>query len=216
MALTPAPIAMSRWSTQPPGSQNLVGLLQASPHFVQLEVVPSGVTQPCSGVVHLPQPLLHVGLHLPPPQLVPEAFVVAQTVLQAPQLFLSADTSFSQPFRRLLSQSSKRPLQTGWQALPVQLLLDTCAAAAVLQTFLQPPQLLALVAVSTSQPLVALLSQSPYVPEHCGAQALFIQLLAVTWAAAAVLQTVPQAPQLLASVELSASQPLSLLLSQVR
>jgi hypothetical protein len=37
-----------------------------------------------------------------------------------------------------------------------------------------------------------------------------------TWAEAAVLQTVPQAPQLFGSVVLSASQPLYLLLSQLK
>jgi len=54
---------------------------------------------------------LQVGLHLPLPQLVPLALLVPHTVLHAPQLLMSPETSFSQPFKRLLSQSSNRPLQ---------------------------------------------------------------------------------------------------------
>jgi hypothetical protein len=84
--------------------------------------------------------------------------------------------------KRLVSQSSYKPLHCGWQALPLQALLLTWAAAAVLHAneAPQPPQLLALVAVSTSQPLVRLVSQSLYVPEHCGEQALLKQSLLTT------------------------------------
>jgi hypothetical protein len=84
------------------------------------------------------------------------------TVPHEPQLLMSAETSFSQPLKRLSSQSSYEPLHAGWQALPVQALVVTWAAAAVLQAKAepQPPQLLALVAVSTSQPLLRLASQS--------------------------------------------------------
>jgi hypothetical protein len=54
------------------------------------------------------------------------------------------------------------------------------------------------------------------VPAHCGSQLLPTHALLVTWAPAAVLQTMPQALQLLAFVALSTSHPFSLLLSQVR
>jgi hypothetical protein len=87
-------------------SQKMLGLVHASPHDRQLLVVPSGVTQPSWGVAHLPQPALHVGLQLLELQLVEVAFCVPQTVPQAPQLFLSAETSFSQPLKWLPSQSS--------------------------------------------------------------------------------------------------------------
>jgi hypothetical protein len=50
----------------------LVGLVQASPHLVQLDVVPSWVAQPVvSVVVHLAQPTSQLGLHEPAPQAVP-------------------------------------------------------------------------------------------------------------------------------------------------
>jgi hypothetical protein len=128
----------------------------------QLEVVPSWVEHPdVSVAVHFAQPASQAGLHSPVAHEVPpDACSLPHTALQSPQLLISADTSFSQPFVRLLSQSANRPLQAGWHALPLHGLAVTWAAAAVLHTVPQLPQLLALVAVSTSQPLTRLVSQS--------------------------------------------------------
>src|SRR6188474_1226517 len=108
---------MSRNATQPAGSQKGAPLVQLSPHAVQLLVVPSGTVQPSSGDVQSPQPELQFGAQLPLLQLVPLAFVVPHTTSQPPQLFSSPETSCSQPLKRLVSQSSHRPLQTGLQSL---------------------------------------------------------------------------------------------------
>jgi hypothetical protein len=102
----------------------LLGLTQASPHFVQFDVVPSGVTQPFSGVVHLPQPGLQVGLQMPALHPVPVVLVEPHTVLHAPQLLTSPDTSFSQPSSGLPLQSSNRDVQAGWQVLLLHVLAD--------------------------------------------------------------------------------------------
>ena len=94
----------------------------------------------------------------------------------------------------------------------------TCAPAAVLQAKAvpQPPQLLALVAVSTSQPLGRRVAQAGDGPDHTGLQPPLKQSLLTTCALPATLHTVPQALQLFSSVYVSASQPLGFLPSQLR
>jgi hypothetical protein len=132
--------------------------------------------------VHLAQPVSQAGVHDPAAQLVPDACSLPHAAPQTPQLLTSAETSFSQPLKRLPSQSSYRVAHFGWQVLPVQALVVTWAAVAVLHANAapQPPQLLALIAVSTSQPLLRLVSQSLYVPAHCGEQVLLKQSLLTT------------------------------------
>ncbi len=73
-----------------------------------------------------------------------------------PQLDVSVSVLVSQPFCGFPSQSSHPALHTGWQVPPAQL-VD--AALVVAQTLPQPPQLLALVSVWVSQPLLRSPSQ---------------------------------------------------------
>jgi hypothetical protein len=93
----------------------------------------------------------------------PLAGTVPQPVqlLPLPWKQLVADNPVSHPFCPLLSQSSVVAVHTGWQRLPEQLVE---VALVVEQTIPQPPQLLELVAMSTSQPLLELRSQFRVVP----------------------------------------------------
>src|SRR5882724_887261 len=95
----------------------------------------------------------------------------------------------------------------GSQALPLQSLLTTCAAAVVLQTVPQAPQLLPSIELSASQPLNLLLSQVRYEPEHMGAHWLLTHRLELTCAVPLVEQTMPQPPQLPGLLVVLVSQP---------
>jgi hypothetical protein len=79
--------------------------------------------------------------------------------------------------------------------------------ALVPQVTPQPPQLVLSVPTGSSQPLAGMPSQSAYRGEQVGWHVLLEQVLAVTWAAVAVLHTLPQPLQLLASVAPLVAQP---------
>src|SRR5438045_3572886 len=81
---------------------------------------------------------------------------------QVPQLASVALRSVSQPLATLLSQLPKPALQAIWQAPATQL----AAPFAVEQALPQAPQLVTLVLVLVSQPLVTSPSQSPNPAVH--------------------------------------------------
>jgi hypothetical protein len=128
------------------------------------------------------------------------AIELGQTLPQPPQL-LRVLSAVSQPLRALPSQLPKPLLQTGAQALPVQLVLPW----ALLQAAPQLPQFAVFVARVTSQPFKAVVSQSP----KPGLQPAMPQLLLVQRglplaAVQALLQKPQSARVLLRSVSQSA------------
>ena len=82
-----------------PGEQTVPHLPQLLASFVRF------VVQPKLAFEHAPQPVKHIGLHAPEPQLVPVAFWDRHCTLHAPQLFISFAVEVSQPLARLVSQS---------------------------------------------------------------------------------------------------------------
>ena len=134
-------------------------------------------------------------------------FALLQTVAQVLQWDGSAFRLISQPFEGRPSQSAYPALQVEMTQAPA---VQPDVAFARLQTLPQVPQLLAVVLVLVSQPLVALPSQLPY-----GAVQVMPQMpLPQSGAPLVLLQTVPQTPQFAASVLMLVSQPLTMLLSQ--
>jgi len=129
------------------------------------------------------------------------AFGKLQMLLQLPQLFTLVLRSTSQPSLWVPLQFCIVPMQLAtWQVLALQVSL----ALGRLQTAPQPPQLLTLEPVSTSQPSAGLPLQSRQVPMHertPHAPPLQVGL------ACGRLQAVPQAPQLFTLVLMSTSQP---------
>jgi hypothetical protein len=164
-----------------------------------LEAMPSQLPKPAVHDARVQAPLVQAGLPLANVQVRP----------QVPQLVTVLVRLVSQPLLSSPSQLPKPVLQVMPQAPAVQV---AAALARVGQAVPQAPQLVALVRVSTSQPLLLLLSQlakpslqrRPQVPIAQAAAAL-----------APPAQTVPQAPQLAAEVAVSTSQPLAALLSQL-
>ena len=135
---------------------------------------------------------------------VPFAFV--QAVPQAPQFEVLVDRLISHPLPALPSQLPKPPLHVSEQAPR----LHVADALAPLHAEPHDPQLVRLVSVFVSQPLFGLPSQLLKFPLHTGVHAPATQLVEPF----AFVQTAPQAPQLLASVEVAVSQPFFALPSQ--
>ena len=134
-------------------------------------------------------------MHTPDVQARVPPVLVGQTTPQPPQLFTSLVVLTSQPsVRRLPLQSAKPALQVPVHALPehtgVAMLFDE-------QAIPQPPQLVELVVVLVSHPLVLLPSQLPKPAAHTGEHTLATQLVELV---PVVAHTVPHAPQLLALV----------------
>lgn len=164
------------------------------------------VSQPLFGLPsQLLQPLLQTGAQVPELQVVlPCAFV--HTVPQLPQLLTLLAVLVSQPFLSLPSQLPKPALQTGSQPPPEQLVVPF----GLVHAELHAPQLATLVCRFVSQPLFWLPSQLANPPAHCGVHVPPTQLVLPL----ALLQTVPQAPQLLLLELVFVSQPLFGLPSQ--
>jgi hypothetical protein len=142
-------------------------------------------------------PLVHVGVPL----------TVLQGVVQLLQCSSSVFRSVSQPLPTLLSQSP----QPTPHAMPHTPLLQLAVPLTALQAVPQALQLEALVLRLTSQPLAALLSQSPKPEAHV----MVHEPLLHAGVPLAVLQGVRQLLQWVASVLRLTSQPLAALLSQL-
>src|SRR4051812_24261821 len=95
--------------------------------------------------------------HWPAMQALLPLATAAQALPQLPQFWVEV-MSTSQPLAKLLSQSLKWRLQALTVQAPATQAATPLAGAA--QAFPQPPQLVMLVAVSVSQPVLILRSQS--------------------------------------------------------
>jgi len=212
-ALPQAPqwAALVRVST----SQPLLGLPSQSPKFVAqtaphtpaaqkvVALGPEGHTVPqapqWSGSLatlaqvpaQLRSPVWQLTPHWPAEHTVP----LGQTVPQAPQLVLLVLVLTSQPLAALPSQSAKPVAQAASVQAPA---LQVVVALGNTQARPHPPQWVALVVVSVSQPFAAVPSQSPKPGEHrTTAQVPSVQ----PWVAVlARAQAVPHAPQLAGSM----------------
>ena len=137
---------------------------------------------------------------------VPFAFV--QAVPQAPQFAVLFVMFVSQPSSCLLPlQSAKLAEHVPVHTPAVQVFVDMFVPG---QTMLQPPQLVVLVPVFASQPLMGLPSQSEKPPAHTGTHRPATQLVVPC----AFAQTMPQPPQFDALFDVMVSQPLFLFASQ--
>lgn len=133
--------------------------------------------------------------------IVPETLVLKQMRPQAPQLVVDVSVAVSQPLVRLESQSACVPSQAGTQTPdPLQVLVPPAAW----QATLQPPQLLSLLMIEVSQPLVRLESQSACVLSQEGTQtpAPLQVLVPPVWA-----QDVLHPPQCASLLKMAVSQP---------
>jgi hypothetical protein len=117
------------------------------------EAEPSQLAQPVLQEATAQLPLLHT----------PEPLAMLQTVPQLPQLLRSLFRFFSQPLAYCPSQLAKPRLHEPTLQI---LLLQAAVPFATLHTVPQAPQLLALVAVLTSQPSLLLPLQSAYGSVH--------------------------------------------------
>jgi hypothetical protein len=184
---------------------HIIPPLQTTPQPPQLGL-PSRVTsQPLEFMPsQLPKPGTQVMPQLLPTHTGTECCGVGQTLPHVPQWVAEVVVSVSQPFALLLSQLPKPVLHAPMvQAEPTQGVAAALARAG--QALLQAPQLLALLVVLISQPLVRLLasqSAKPTLqvpvqlpPEQAATMLLLEQVLPV------------QPPQVATEVLMSVSQP---------
>jgi hypothetical protein len=132
-------------------------------------------------------------------------FAFEQAAPQAPQ-FAVVESVVSQPFDASPSQLPNPLLQA---MAHVEELQDGVPLL-LLHAWPQAPQLVRLFAVSVSQPLLLLPSQSAKLPVHTGAQVPDTHVVVPC----ALVQEVPQAPQLVRVVLMFVSQPFERLPSQ--
>lgn len=126
-----------------------------------------------------------------------------QTVPHCPQLLGSVRRLDSQPLARLLSQSRKPAAQL---QRPLRQVLFTVLLVPLGQVAPQAPQFALDARRSVSQPLLDIESQLPKLALHeVTLQVLAAQVAVATWGR--LVQLVPQAPQLTASVARVLSQP---------
>jgi hypothetical protein len=149
--------------------------------------------------------VLQTGLQLPDAQLV-VPFWFVHCLPHAPQLLVLVLMLVSQPFAVLASQSLNPELQLGVQFPLRQLVVPL----AFVQVAPQVPQLVALVLMLVSQPLLGLPSQSAVPAAHTGTQAPLTQLVTPL----ALMHFTPQPPQLFGSLAVTVSQPFLVLPSQ--
>ena len=178
-------------ATQTPG---VFGRAQALPQVTQFEVVVRSASQPLVALPsQLPNPVLQVPMvHVDDTHGVAAALVrVGQTVSQPPQLLALLVVLISQPSVRLLTlQSAKPTLQ-----VPVQLPPEQAATMLLVEQAdpVHPPQVVAEVLMSVSQPLVCrLLSQLARPEEQVPLHTLAPQ---VRETMPVTEQTMPQPPQ---------------------
>jgi hypothetical protein len=178
---------------------------QTFPQLPQLVSVLSAVSQPLRALPsQVPQPLLQVGAQEPPMQLVPPLALV-QAMPQPPQFDPFVARVTSQPLATFASQLAKPEEQLAMlHALFVQLGVPF----ATVQLLLQKPQSPSVSVRSVSQS-AGFGSQSP---RPCGHVETSQVWFAQTWND--VSQVSPQPPQLLGSVPMPISQPLTGLPSQ--
>jgi hypothetical protein len=154
------------------------------------------------------KPALHAAIAQRPPAQRGEALVRSHTVPQAPQLRASVPRSVSQPLPALPSQL---PRPAAHIARPHIESVHAAVPPMVTHTLPQRPQLRASERVLTSQPFEGSMSQSA----KPALQVVMVQRPMVqTPVACEGSQTRPQAPQLRASLRMSASQPLASVPSQ--
>jgi hypothetical protein len=180
----------------------------ACPHTLQFcRLVPRFVSQPlAASPSQLPKPPAQTTPHWPLVQ-VAVPFVVLQTLLQAPQLDKSELILDSQPFEYLPSQFWKFVLQ----ALTTQAEFRQAALPFwATQVVPHVPQLVALLVVVASQPLLTSPSQLP----NPAAQVILQTLPEQLGVPCELLHVAPHCPQLAAFVAVSASQPFDALWSQ--
>jgi hypothetical protein len=184
-------------------------LLHTVPHAPQWFVlVLVAVSHPFAALPsQLPNPASQETIAQVPVEQLSVAFARLQGMPHAPQLARDL-SSASQPFADAPSQlpqpASHAP---GWQVPPKH----SAAACAKLHALAHAPQWLTLLTRLVSHPLLARPSQLPQPPSHTMEQAPPVHT-AEPWAPA---HTVPHAPQWLAVVLVSVSQPLAVLPSQL-
>jgi hypothetical protein len=149
------------------------------------------------------QPLAHAPLHTPPPHVGVGTWLLLQAMLHPPQLAASVAMFCSHPFVRLSASQSAQPRsQAPLHTPPAQAGVETWL---LLQAMVQPPQLVALVKMSCSQPSVCLLTlQSAHPESQAPLQTPPLQVGVVMWL---VLQILPHTPQLAVLVATFCSQP---------
>jgi hypothetical protein len=158
------------------------GALQALSQRPQWETLVARSKHPSP---HTDCPPGQVSVHAP----IAHTRPLAQALPQAPQWVLALRVSTSQPLAALPSQSPRPVAQAATAQAPLS---QRAVAPASAQVMPQPPQWVALVRVSASQPLAALPSQSPYGAVHCPTAQRPLRQAAV---ALATLHRAPQAPQ---------------------
>ncbi len=151
--------------------------------------------------LQLPKPPEHVKPHAPPEQFVVAFARAGHTTPHDPQLLALLDVLTSQPSAATALQSPKGATHANPHTLLVQFTTAFGRAGHVVP---HAPQLLGLLDVLTSQPLTAAPSQSRNVPVQAKPHVLPAQLV-VAFARAG--HAFPHAPQLLASLDVLASQP---------
>jgi hypothetical protein len=195
----PKPAAQT--GVQTPATQEVVPfwLAHATPHAPQLvALVWVSVSQPFAGLPsQSPAPALHCGEQTPEAQAVVPAGLV-QVLPQVPQLEVVLN-DVSHPVATLPSQSPNPVLH----AIAQEPATHDGVPLVLLQDAAQAPQWLSLVFVFTSQPLLAIPSQSPKPLLH---EAMAQDPVAQLAVALARLQGLAQAPQS-ASVVSCCSQP---------
>jgi hypothetical protein len=138
----------------------------------------------------LAKPALHAREHAPAAQRGAALSALAQRVAHAPQLFTSSAIDCSQPLALVPSQLAKPALHAIAQVPDEH---AGAALAAGMQRVAHVPQLSALRLVSASQPLAALLSQSPKLPEQ---RPTAHRPIVHVGSALATVQPIPHPPQL--------------------
>ena len=148
------------------------------------------VSQPVVGSAsQSPKPVLHASIAQALMRHAAVALRIAQARPQAPQLAVSVRLSTSQPFAAIPSQSAKPGAHSMRQAPITQMPTELVPAGHAVP---QAPQFIAAVWRLTSQPLVALMSQSEYGAVH---MRMPHTPIAHEGAPLATRQVVPQAPQ---------------------
>jgi hypothetical protein len=186
---------------QTPPGQVSVALAKShgTPQLPQLTTVVVLVSQPLLGLPsQLANPALHVGAHAPAAHT-----VLPLGLLQAtphPPQFESVFSGVSQPFAALPSQLPNPALQDTSAQVPFW---QAPTPFAYVQALLQAPQLVRLVLVLVSQPLLGLASQLAKPAAQTGVQTLAVQEVVPL----AFVQTVVQVPQWLTSFAELISQP---------
>ncbi len=169
----------------------LLGATQRSPQRPQLDTsLVSAVSQPLALFMsQLPKPIAHRSEHAPITHCSVLLAPPTQRVLQAPQLFVSARRSCSQPLTLFMSQLPKPMLQTSPQAPD-----EHCGVALAPAGHEVPhvPQVDALRWMSASQPLSGMRSQSAKPELHMSPQVPMTQRAVELTAAGHEL---PQRPQ---------------------